>query len=51
MEKGFICAEIYTYNDFIELGSETAIKNEGRLRQCGKDYEVKDGDIVFVKFN
>ena len=51
MEKGFICCEVYTYADFIELESEAAIKNEGRLRQCGKDYEVSDGDIIRVKFN
>ena len=50
-EKGFICAEITKYKDFVELGSETEIKANGLLKQCGKDYEVEDGDIIFFRFN
>ena len=51
MEKGFICAEIYNYNDLVELKSEQAIKNAGKLRVEGKEYIVQDGDIVVIRFN
>jgi len=50
-ERGFICAEVMKYTDFIELGSETAVKNAGKYKQNGKEYEVEDGDIIFFKFN
>lgn len=50
-EKGFICAEIFKYSDLKELGSEKAVKDAGLYRQCGKDYDMEDGDIVFFKFN
>lgn len=50
-EKGFIAAEIMKYTDFIEYGSETALKAEGKLKQQGKEYVVLDGDIIFFKFN
>ncbi|OII71195.1 GTP-binding protein [Cryptosporidium andersoni] len=50
-ERGFICAEVYKYNDLIELGSEAAIKAAGKYMQKGKDYIVEDGDIIFFKFN
>ncbi|ESO98500.1 hypothetical protein LOTGIDRAFT_151663 [Lottia gigantea] len=50
-EKGFIMAEIYSYDDFKELGSEAAVKNAGKYKQKGKDYVVEDGDIIFFKFN
>jgi|Transcript_15272 obg-like ATPase 1 len=39
-ERGFICAEVMRYDDFIEHGSEANVKSEGKLRQCGKEYEV-----------
>jgi len=48
-EKGFVCAEIYNYDDFKEFGSEAAAKSAGRSRTCGKEYVMKDGDIVFFK--
>jgi len=48
-EKNFICAEVYNYEDFKELGSEAAVKAAGRYRTQGKDYVMKDGDIVFFK--
>jgi len=50
-EKGFICAEVMKYDDFIEAGSEQECKNNGKLRQQGKEYVVNDGDICFFKFN
>ena len=50
-EKGFICAEVMKYNDFIEYGSDVACKNAGKYKQNGKEYEVEDGDIIFFKFN
>ena len=50
-ERGFIKAEIYTYDDLMEFKSEIKIKENGKLRQEGKDYIVKDGDIIFFKFN
>lgn len=50
-EKGFICAEIMKYDDLIELGSETAVKAEGKMKQCGKEYLVEDGDVIYFRFN
>ena len=50
-ERGFICAEVYTYDAIHELGSEAAVKNSGKLRTEGKGYYPKDGDIMFFKFN
>jgi len=51
LEKGFIRAEVVTYEDLIELGSLSKARNNGVLRQEGKDYTVKDGDIMHVLFN
>ncbi|KAF4662525.1 Obg-like ATPase [Perkinsus chesapeaki] len=51
MERGFICAETYRYEDIRELGDESAVKAAGKLHQNGKNYEVQDGDICFFKFN
>ena len=50
-EKGFIRAEVMAYNDFIELGSEAKCREAGKLRVEGKDYIVKDGDIMHFRFN
>lgn len=50
-EKGFICADVMRYEDFVEAGSETEVKARGKLRQQGKDYVVLDGDICHFKFN
>ena len=50
-QRGFIKAEVYTINDLIEYNDENEIKNAGKLRQEGKDYIVKDGDVIFFKFN
>lgn len=48
-EKHFVKAEIYNYTDFEALGSENEVKAKGKIRTCGKDYEMVDGDIMFVK--
>jgi len=50
-EKGFICAEVMKYEDFVEAGTEAECKAKGKLRQQGKEYVVNDGDICFFKFN
>lgn len=50
-ERGFIKAEITSYDDFVSAGSHTAAKEKGVTRLEGKEYEVQDGDIVYFKFN
>ena len=50
-EKGFIKAEVISYDDFIKYGSETAAREIGRLRIEGKEYVVKDGDVMHFRFN
>ena len=50
-EKGFIRAEVISYDDFIKLGSEQACRDNGKLFIEGKNYIVKDGDIVHFRFN
>lgn len=50
-EKGFICADTMSYDDFKELGSENAVKAAGKMRMEGKNYMVQDGDIFHFKFN
>ena len=50
-EKGFIKAEVISYDDFIQYGSETVCRENGRLRIEGKEYVVKDGDVMHFRFN
>lgn len=50
-EKGFIKAEVISYNDFVEYGSEAACREAGKLRIEGKEYVVKDGDVMHFRFN
>ena len=50
-ERGFIKAEVYNYNDIIEHKSEVELRQLGKIMTVGKEYIVKDGDIIFVKFN
>ena len=50
-EKGFIKAEVIGYDDFITLGSEAACREAGKLRIEGKEYIVKDGDVMHFRFN
>ncbi len=51
IERGFIKAEIVSYDDLIKEGSMVAAKEKGLVRQEGKDYIMQDGDIVLFKFN
>ena len=50
-EKGFIRAEVMGYDDWDRLGSEQAVKDAGLYRIEGKEYVVKDGDIMYYRFN
>lgn len=50
-QRGFIKAETYSYEDMISYGSETALKEAGKIRQEGKQYIGQDGDIMLFKFN
>jgi ribosome-binding ATPase len=50
-QRGFIRAETIGYDDFITLGGEQACKDAGKVRQEGKDYVTKDGDLMLFKFN
>jgi GTP-binding protein YchF len=50
-EKGFIKAEVISYDDFITYGSEAACREAGKLRIEGKEYVVKDGDVMHFRFN
>ena len=51
LQRGFIRAEVMKYHDFIELKSEHACKNAGKLHIEGKKYIVEDGDILNIRFN
>jgi GTP-binding protein YchF len=51
IERGFIRAEVISFEDYDTLGSETAAREAGRLRVEGKDYVVRDGDVVHFRFN
>ena len=50
-EKGFIRAEVIAYDDVITYGSEAKVKEAGKMRVEGKEYIVKDGDIMHFRFN
>ncbi|MEJ6644650.1 MAG: DUF933 domain-containing protein, partial [Akkermansiaceae bacterium] len=50
-ERGFIAAEVVHYNDLVTLGSKAAAREAGKLRIEGKEYVVKDGDVVEFRFN
>ncbi|MCB2231122.1 YchF family ATPase [bacterium] len=51
IERGFIRAEVITYDDFVELQTPAAIKAAGKMRLEGKDYIVADGDVILFRFN
>ncbi|HTR19496.1 MAG TPA: DUF933 domain-containing protein [Gemmatimonadales bacterium] len=51
LERGFIRAEVVPYAVFMEYGTEQAVKDAGRLQIEGKDYVVRDGDILHIRFN
>ena len=50
-EKGFIRAEVVSFNDLMECGTMAAAKEKGLVRLEGKDYVMNDGDIVLFRFN
>ena len=50
-EKGFIRAEVISYQDYSELGSEQKVKEAGKMRVEGKEYIVQDGDVMHFRFN
>lgn len=50
-EKGFIRAEVIAYDDYVSYGSEAKVKEAGKMRVEGKDYKVKDGDVIHFRFN
>jgi GTP-binding protein YchF len=50
-EKGFIKAEVISYEDFVKFGGEAKCKDAGKLRLEGKDYVVQDGDVMHFRFN
>ena len=50
-EKGFIRAEVISYQDYNDLGSEQKVKEAGKMRVEGKDYIVQDGDVMHFRFN
>ena len=51
IERGFICSEVFNYDDLVKFGSETALKTGGKLRIEGQHYVLQDGDIIHVRFN
>jgi len=50
-ERGFIKAEVESYDDYVTLGGEAGCREAGRLRMEGKDYVMQDGDVVHFRFN
>ncbi|MCX7877814.1 MAG: redox-regulated ATPase YchF [Ignavibacteria bacterium] len=50
-ERGFIKAEVMNYEDLIKLGGEAAVREKGLMRTEGRDYEVRDGDVIYFRFN
>ena len=50
-ERGFIKAEVISFQDYVDLGGEQKAKEAGKLRLEGKDYTVQDGDIILFRFN
>ena len=50
-ERGFIRAEVASYDDFVSCGGEQGAKEKGKLRLEGKDYMVRDGDVIHFRFN
>ena len=50
-ERGFIAAEVISFADFVEFGGEMGAKNAGKMRTEGKNYIVRDGDILHFRFN
>lgn len=51
IERGFIRVEVITFDDWVALGSEQAVKDAGRMRVEGRDYVIRDGDVLHFRFN
>jgi ribosome-binding ATPase YchF (GTP1/OBG family) len=51
IERGFIRAEVVAFEDFVHYGSEAKAREAGKLRLEGKDYVVRDGDMIHFRFN
>ena len=51
IERGFIRAEIVSYNDLMRYGSYANVREKGLLRVEGKDYIIQDGDVAYFRFN
>jgi GTP-binding protein YchF len=51
MERGFIRAEVYAYNDLMACGTPAVVREKGLFRLEGKEYVIKDGDVVYFRFN
>ena len=50
-QRGFICAEVIRYPDFVGCQGETGAREAGLMRQEGRDYVVEDGDVIHFRFN
>ena len=50
-KRGFICAEVVAYSEFVRYGGEAGAREAGRLRQEGRDYVVQEGDVIHLRFN
>ena len=50
-EKGFIRAEVISYQDYVACGGENRARESGKLRSEGKEYVVEDGDVIHFRFN
>jgi ribosome-binding ATPase YchF (GTP1/OBG family) len=50
LERGFIRAEVFSYDDLIAVGSESELRGKGKIRMEGKDYVTQDGDILHIHF-
>ena len=48
-QKFFLKAEVYAYEDLIRFGTEAEVKANGKMMTVGKDYRVKDGDILYIR--
>ncbi len=51
IQRGFIAAEVIAYEDYVAAGGEQGAKDTGRMRLEGRDYTVKDGDVIYFRFN
>ncbi|MFQ5788498.1 MAG: DUF933 domain-containing protein, partial [Thermodesulfobacteriota bacterium] len=49
-EKGFIRAEVISYDDYIRCGSDTRVRESGLLRIEGRNYQIEDGNMVYFRF-